>query len=268
MGTERLLTERIRGLIRPASSSGRHQGAGRTPELGREVYQNSIMAALIDGVYDGDVAVEQLLERGDFGVGTFNHLNGEMLVLDGTCFHLSANGRVETARKEDLSPFSVMVRFAPDEALEVPTPMDRPELTQLIDDRTRGPNLIYSVRVDGNFSEVRTRTVREQSAPYPPLIQASADQAETVFTGLQGTLAGFRTPEYLQGISVAGYHLHFIDELHTRGGHCLDFRILSGTVSICEHTALRIRLPAVGKFLDADLSSPDLGEQIRDVEGR
>ncbi|WP_164493822.1 acetolactate decarboxylase, partial [Streptomyces sp. ADI93-02] len=105
MGTERLLTQRIRRLIRPASSSGRRQGAGHPPELEREVYQNSIMAALIDGVYDGDVAVEQLLERGDFGVGTFNHLNGEMLVLDGMCFHLSADGRVETARQEDLSPF-------------------------------------------------------------------------------------------------------------------------------------------------------------------
>ncbi|WP_164493823.1 acetolactate decarboxylase, partial [Streptomyces sp. ADI93-02] len=162
---------------------------------------------------------------------------------------------------------AVMVRFAPDEVIEVSTPMDRPGLMHLIDDRTRGPNLIYSVRVDGNFSEVRTRTVREQAAPYPSLIQASADQAETFFTGLQGTLAGFRTPQYLQGVSVAGYHLHFIDHLRTRGGHCLDFRILSGTVSICEHTELRIQLPAVGKFLDADLSSPDLGKQIRDVEG-
>nr|MBS9408302.1 acetolactate decarboxylase [Streptococcus oralis] len=43
-----------------------------------EVYQTSTMLALLDGIYDGVISFEELKERGDFGIGTFDQLDGEM----------------------------------------------------------------------------------------------------------------------------------------------------------------------------------------------
>ena len=64
---------------------------------GSEVYQTSTMGALLDGVYDGDVTIAELLTHGDFGLGTFNHLDGEMVVLDGVCHHLRSDGSATVA---------------------------------------------------------------------------------------------------------------------------------------------------------------------------
>ena len=61
------------------------------------VYQTSTMGALLDGVYDGDVTIAELLRHGDFGLGTFNHLDGEMLVLDGVCYQLRGDGSAAVA---------------------------------------------------------------------------------------------------------------------------------------------------------------------------
>jgi len=38
-------------------------------------------------------------------------------------------------------------------------------------------------------------------------------------------LAGFRSPTYAQGIDVAGFHLHFLQQDKQGGGHALDYRL-------------------------------------------
>lgn len=46
-----------------------------------ELFQYSTLEALLGGVYDGEVTVGELLTHGDFGLGTFNSLDGEMIIL-------------------------------------------------------------------------------------------------------------------------------------------------------------------------------------------
>ncbi|MFB7287846.1 acetolactate decarboxylase [Actinacidiphila glaucinigra] len=245
-------------------------GSRHDADQAREVYQSSTMGALIDGVYEGDVSVGELLRHGDFGLGTFNQLDGEMLVLGGVCYHLRADGSVQIATPGDLSPFAAMTWFGPDsvDALkDVTSPMSRSEVTTAIDDMGRSPNLLYAIKITGHFSEVRTRTVRKQEPPYPSLTEAAEGQAETAFHDISGTLAGYRTPDYEQGISVAGYHLHFLDDTHHHGGHCLDFRLDHGTISIGERSELHLSLPTTQQFLSSDLTPSGLGDQIRQAEG-
>lgn len=268
------LVRRFARTVLAHRRGGRDGGGGRGGEQdaaqaarGREVYQSSTMGALMGGVYDGDVSVGELLRHGDFGVGTFNRLDGEMLVLDGFCYHLRADGSVEVAAEGDLSPFATMTWFRPDASREVSSPMDRAEVAALVDGMVGSPNLMYAIRITGRFSEVRTRTVKEQRPPYPSLTEVAAGQAETAFDDLEGTLAGYRTPDYEQGISVAGYHLHFIDEARTRGGHCLDFRFERGTISVSERSELHLSLPRTEQFLHSDLTPANLSDRIRQVEG-
>lgn len=232
-----------------------------------EVYQTSTMGALIDGVYDGDVTIGELLRHGDFGLGTFNHLDGEMLVLDGVCHHLRADGSSTPANSADLTPFAAVTRFHTDTTLTVPPGTDRAALTSLIDASLSSENLIYAVRVTGEFSEMRTRTVMAQRYPYPPLTEVTEGQRENVLRDVSGTLAGYRTPDYEQGISVAGYHLHFIDEERRRGGHALDFVLRGGEVEISSRSELHLSLPRTPQFLESNLTPNDIESRIRQAEG-
>jgi acetolactate decarboxylase len=244
-------------------ASGVHQDTDHASE----VYQTSTMTALLDGVYDGDVTIGELLSHGDFGLGTFNRLNGEMLVLDGVCHHLHADGTATIAGPEELTPFATVTWFHPDHRIEITEAADRTAVTTTIDQALGTANLIVAVRITGKFDQVRTRTVTEQQRPYPPLTEATTGQQEADFSGIHGTLAGFRMPDYEQGIAVAGYHLHFIDDARSQGGHALDYRLRTGTVEISVQSEMHLSLPRTALFLDANLNPADLGTQIRQTEG-
>jgi len=238
-----------------------HYGAAR------ELYQSSTMGALLDGVYDGDVTIADILRHGDFGLGTFNHLDGEMVILDGICYHLRADGSATVADDADRTPFAAVTRFKADHTLVFTEPTNRADTIARIDSLIGSPNLMYAIRISGQFSELSTRTVMTQKRPYPSFIKATAGQAESRRTDVTGTLAGFRLPEYDQGISVAGYHLHFLDEDRSQGGHALDFQISRGEARICTLSELHLSLPRTPDFLAANLATADAAEQIRQTEG-
>jgi acetolactate decarboxylase len=231
------------------------------------VYQTSTMNALLEGIYDGDVTIAELLTHGDFGLGTFNHLDGEMVVLDGVCHHLRSDGSATIASGDERTPFAAVLRFQPDFTFTVTEPMGRVALTRMIDDAVPSPNLIHAIRVTGTFTRLRTRTVMAQTPPYPPLTEATENEPTTDFIQAEGTLAGFRTPEYEQGISLAGFHLHFLDRPRRRGGHALDFELARGEIAISTAAELHLSLPRSGPFLTAHLSSADTSARIEQAEG-
>lgn len=244
-----------------------NHGIHHDAERARILYQTSTMSALVDGIYDGSLSVAELLEHGDFGVGTFNQLDGEMIVNEGVCFHLFSHGEARIAHPDDLTPFAAVTTFEPDASFPVTEPTSRADLLAQIDERLSSENLFYAVRGNGHFSSVSTRTATRQEAPYPSLPEATKSEAERTFTDTSGVLVGFRTPDYEQGISVAGYHLHFLNNEHTAGGHAFDFLLMEGVMEIMTVSELRLSLPTSGPFLAADLMSKDLDEGIRRSEG-
>jgi acetolactate decarboxylase len=253
-----------------ATMVAHHYGSGRAGEAthgARELYQSSTMGALLDGVYDGDVTVAEMLRHGDFGLGTFNRLDGEMIILDSVCHHLRADGSAAVAAATERTPFAAVTRFRTDHALAIDEPSSRADVIARIDKLIGSKNLMYAIRIRGRFSEVSTRTVMAQTPPYPPLIKATEGQAESHRTNVSGTLAGFRLPDYDQGISVAGYHLHFLDDDRTQGGHSLDFHMSRGDVHVCVISELHLSLPRTPDFLTANLATADSAEQIRQAEG-
>jgi acetolactate decarboxylase len=93
----------------------------------------------------------------------------------------------------------------------------------------------------------------------------SADHATDRFRAWAGAILA-RTPAYEQGISVAGYHLHFLNQDKQHGGHALDFALDHGEVRICTASELHLSLPRTGPFLSADLSPADTSAQIKQIE--
>jgi acetolactate decarboxylase len=249
-------------MIQPAW----HHVSGSNDHRAGELYQTSLMSALMAGIYEGEATYGQIRKYGDFGLGTFNDLDGEMVGFDGTFYQLRSDGSARPVMDDQRTPFAVVTFFQPGEELDVIQPMTKSDLIATIEKATDA-NLFSAVRVDGIFEEVRTRTVQRQAKPFPPLTEATKHQAEKVFSNVQGTLAGFRTPTYAQGIGVAGFHLHFLRQDKQAGGHVLDYRIRAGKVQTCTVHDLRVELPTSAEFLKTNFGDPALSDKIRAAEG-
>ncbi len=239
---------------------------GLQDPLAREtIYQVSTIRALQENAYDGTTTVGMLRRRGDIGIGTFNALDGEMILLDGKVYRFGSDGSVTEMNDEALTPFAAVTFFEPD-SRQALTPM-----TTFGDFRARADgmlptrNLPYAVRIDGLFRAVKTRAPRRQSRPYPRLIDALADQPEFDYHDVRGTLVGFRLPQYMEGINVPGWHLHFISADRSKGGHVLSFTALQATFAYDVSPGLLMVLPETGDFIDRDLTR-DTTRELNTIE--
>lgn len=249
-------------MIQPAW----HHVSGSNDYRAGELYQTSLMSALIAGLYEGQMTYGEIRKHGDFGLGTFNDLDGEMVGFDGTFYQLRSDGSARPVTADQKTPFAVVTFFHPEQELDVSQQMTKTDLLAMIE-KAADANLFSAVKVDGMFDEVRTRTVQRQARPFPPLTEAAKHQAERVFTNVQGTLAGFRTPAYAQGFGVAGFHLHFLRQDKQAGGHALDYRLRAGRVQICTVHDLHIELPTSAEFLKMNFEDQALNEKIKAAEG-
>src|ERR671910_3269594 len=78
------------------------------------LFQTSTIDALLEGKYDGDVSFAELEERGDFGLGTLDALDGEMIALDGDFYQIDSDGLVNPVGKTTKTPFAVVTIFEPE----------------------------------------------------------------------------------------------------------------------------------------------------------
>ena len=230
------------------------------------IFQNSLMTALLDGIYDGEMTIGELLGKGNFGIGTFDALDGEMLILDGICYQLRGDGTATIANLDQGTPFAVATNFVPRIKVQAPRGMRREELSAFVDEVEPSANYMYAVRITGRFKSVRTRTVVKQSKPYPPMAQAVGGDKELHFENVEGIIGGFRTPVFEKGISVPGCHVHFIDAARCSGGHVLDYVVDEATIELCPGTDLEMRLPLTQEFEQANLAPKDLDHQLRTTE--
>lgn len=230
------------------------------------IYQTSLMSALLSGVYDGTTTVADLLKKGDFGLGTFNQLDGELIAFNSEVYQLRSDGSARTASPQQQSPFAVMTFFRPQYQHQFRGPATRAEVHHIIDQYVTSDNQFCALRIDGQFSLAETRTVPCQHRPYKSMPEVLGKQPTFHFHQRSGVLIGFRTPQYMQGINVAGYHEHFITDDRQGGGHLLDYQLEHGTLSFGEISKLVIDLPGDSDFLHANLNPENLDSAIRAVE--
>jgi acetolactate decarboxylase len=231
-----------------------------------EIYQLSTINALLEGVYDGDMSYDQLKAHGDFGIGTFNALDGEMIAFDGSFWQVRGDGTVAPVSDTALTPFATVLFFAPKIEREIAASVDFDGLKRLIDTMVTSGNLFCAVRVDGTFASIRTRSVPRQSKPYPPLVEITEHQPEFTFEDVEGTLVGFRFPDFAGGMNVPGYHLHFLTQDRQGGGHLLAMNLVRGRIAIDEESAFHIELPNDPDFLATDIAGDRLADLRRAEE--
>lgn len=81
------------------------------------LYQVSTIDALLEGLYDGELTIKELKEKGDTGLGTFNTLDGEMIVIDGEVYQIRADGLAYLADDTMRTPFAAVTGFVADETI-------------------------------------------------------------------------------------------------------------------------------------------------------
>ncbi|MBU1275372.1 MAG: acetolactate decarboxylase [Proteobacteria bacterium] len=233
---------------------------------GREtLFQVSLLDALLAGDYYGSMNLGQLTKHGDTGLGTFQDLDGEMVVSGGVVYRVDMQGKPHVMPPKALTPFAQVTYFDSDMILSPPAGLDFPGLKKWLTERLPSQNLFYAVRVKGSFSQIKARSVPAQKPPYPPLLEVVKHQAVFNWQDVEGELVGFISPAYAKGTGAPGWHLHFLSADKTKGGHLLATRLGKVSLEVDLTPRLTIALPIQGPFLKMDLGS-DRSKALHVVE--
>lgn len=217
------------------------------------LYQVSTSTALVQGVYQGCVTVDNIKEHGDFGLGTFDSLNGEGLMLDGKVFQALGDGTVIEPNPTATAPFWVSTDFAADKTFTIDETNSFSDLCSQIDKFRDTQNLFLAIRIDGVFDEIHYRVACKATAG-TDLVTATNNQAEFTFNNVTGTLMGFWSPSFARTFNIPGYHLHLLSSDHKHGGHVLGIRAKNLKVQVMDANNIVMALPETPEFLKADLS--------------
>jgi acetolactate decarboxylase len=205
------------------------------------IFQVSTWHALKQGVYEGETTFEELKKYGDFGLGTLNGLDGEMIALDSEFFQIKADGRVYSIAADDRkTPFAVVTFFKPDKKLSLPRVSNMKELQENLDRMLTPSDKPLAIRIGGDFKYVKVRSVPRQEKPYPGIEEALKHQTVFELTDVRGTLVGFHFPKYMEGMNVPGYHFHFITADKKAGGHTLDCSTAGANVDVASISTISV----------------------------
>ncbi len=230
-------------------------GSSGAPAQSGEMTQYSTIDVLLKGVYDGCVPIGEMLRHGDTGIGTFDGLDGEMVVVDGIAYQVTADGIVHIPGPAVTTPFAEVTFFHNDQEKVLPHGADLESFTREVDAIIPTPNIFYAIRIDGTFEKVVTRSVPKQSKPYRPLTEVVKTQPTFTFENVRGVIVGWRCPAFARGLTVPGYHLHFLTEDRKGGGHILAFVVKDATVKLSHTSDFHMILPDSEDFYKLNLES-------------
>jgi acetolactate decarboxylase len=228
------------------------------------LYVSSPVNALVQGILREDKSLNSILSHGNFGLGTFNDLDGEMVLLDGVFYQLRSDGSASIASLEMQSPYVCATFFKPTQSFTLSKATSFSAIQDAIDQFVVSKNLIFAIQISGQFNFVQTRSVPKQDS-YRPLVDIAHEQTEFTFTDVSGVMVGFWTPDFLHSVSVPGYHLHFLTQDHQHGGHLLHCEAKDITIEIQAIDQLSLDLPHSYEYLTADLSQ-DVKEALNQAE--
>jgi acetolactate decarboxylase len=227
---------------------------------GNAVFLSAPIIALVEGFYVENTNMAVIKEHGDFGLGTFNYL----VLLDGNVYQIRSDGDVYSVKDDEQSPFACVTFFSPDTFDDFEENHTPKGFHDLLNTLIPSENMLYAIRIDGAFSHVRTRAV-PRSENYKPLVEATKNQPIFDFYDVQGCLAGFYTPSFMESLNAPGYHLHFLTEDRRHGGHLTECALKKARISIQHVPKLDVGLPITLDFLTADLTR-DIGKDLDKAE--
>lgn len=230
------------------------------------LYQHGTLALLVPGLLKGTLTIKELLQHGDTGIGTGEGLDGELIILDGTPYQVDGQGQVNVVPADFTVPFATVHQAAFQPLLELEH-LPAAAIYQRIAQQTQAANIFYAVKLTGVFQQMKTRTVVKAQKPYHTLVEASQKQSVFEAQDIAGTLISYYSPQVFDGVSVAGFHSHFLAADHSMGGHVLDFTLQQGQVLWQPFATLQQHLPITDPaYMQHDFTQDRVTEAIDQAE--
>ena len=232
------------------------------------MFQVSLLQSLTEGDFEGSVTVGELKKHGDTGIGTFDGLDGELVMVDGEVWQAAGDGKVNNMADDKTIPFGNVTFLDADETLDVSGIASFKDLTAALDKRVEalGPNNFYAVRIDGSFAKMNVRSEYKQEKPDPTIVDAlAADQTFFDLENVEGSMVGVYCPPYMTSLNSAGWHFHFVTADRKQGGHVLDCQLDKATASIDLTKEFDLALPSSEKFEITDFTV-DRSADVRKAE--
>jgi len=216
------------------------------------IFHYSVLKALDNGVLEGNMEIGELKKHGDHGLGTFNKLNGEMIILDHVVYRVLPDGKIVQPDDKTLIPYSVITFYNQDDTLSLNGNINYQTLKAYVERRVPSRNLFYAFRITGEFGYIKCGGANIQEKPYTrSLVKMLSDRPVFEGKNIKGTLVGFWCPAFIGDINTAGFHLHFLSDDHSLGGHLMEFTARSLNIGFDTISRYQILLPDTEDFSKA-----------------
>lgn len=226
-----VLAAAVLGLIAAAAPAR----ADNVAQPDDQVFHYSVLDAMRNGVYLGDLTVEDSAKRGDFGLGTFNNLDGEMIAVDGTVYRIAPDGAVKPAEPDRKIPFGAFTFFKEDAQLELTVSGGFEDLQQALIAKLATRNAPHAVRIRGTFPEMVVGGAnRVGDGDRTPLADLMKSRPQYSGKAIPGTIVAFYYPTYVGGVDLSPFHMHFLSDDKRVGGHIMSLRL--------DNTALQVAI--------------------------
>jgi len=229
------------------------------------IYQLAPFIYILSGNYDGAITATQFKAAGTLGIGTFEGLDGEAILLDGVLYQVKGDGSVTIPEDTRIMPFGACTLFDNDLRRTMKHIASFAIFSKTLEGNFDDKQIFYAIRAEGLFKTIRVRSCDKQTKPYPPLAEATKLQHEYTYANVRGTLVGFWTPPSVPGsIGVPGFHMHFISNDRTKGGHVLDFQSDSLNISLDPTPRITIDFSTP---INVPLVGTNIEQQVHQAEG-
>lgn len=189
--------------------------------------------------FAGLTSVGTVAEGNSIGLGTFEDLNGELVMVGGEVFQVRPDGLPREVDPDTLTPFMQAIDFKPTVNVPVAPGTQCEDLDPMIQEAAAQNNGIIAVRVRGTFTDLTTRSVTADPPPYQPLSQTIAEQTKFPLGERRAVLVGFWQGKDALGLGQDGLHLHGLTADKSAGGHVLSCT-LGGDVQLSLQPVSRV----------------------------
>lgn len=215
------------------------------------LYQYGVADAFVGGLFDATYTWRALKHHGDFGLGAPGMLDGELTIVDGKAYQTQADGTTTPVSDNFKTALAFVTFFSPDTVFTLSGKTDQAAAFQRIDQYLRHKNGMYAIRISGVYDQLKTRAFPAYSQkPYPPLATLLHTQHFFDIKNTTGELVGYKLPPYINGLSIEGYHFHFLSDDRQQGGHMLTFSGAELKVEIAELKGFQLDVPSDPTFTD------------------
>lgn len=252
-------------IERDGYSNLKQEGLLMTVKTKSYIYQHGTLGGLMQDLMDGTEKIGTLSNYGDFGLGTLEGSNGEIIFLDGVIYHADETGKINQLTGDELTPYAAVTNFESDEQFSLANSSDDTVKAAILEKVSH--NLFAAVKIEGTFKHMHVRVAPKQEKPYPRFVEIARHQPEFEADDIAGTIVGFFTPNLFQGAAAAGFHLHFISDDRRFGGHVLDFELTDGKIDLMELAEFRQHFPTENAdYLKNEIKLDDITKDIEEAE--